>query len=316
MGLTRPPGAPPGISCESLIQPVRTFLHHRRKGSRSCQPDAAHLTAARGSTTAAPVFGGLDRRGALLTMLMGAVAAPGGARSSAFPGGVVSVTYDDGFDSHLDLAIPALNARGLRGTFYLTLENVRARAAEWQQIAARGHELANHTVTHPCDISGNDWRSYGSRQIEPLNRFLDAWAAVKGSRDFAYPCDVTDLGPGSPNRQLRRFEAILRSEHIASARTSEGAPNSEEWARKHPFRLQALAAGFDATTLPQFVDYIERARSLNRWAILVFHNLVRSKPVVGEVLASIHNEVLDRIVAMNIHCRPVREVMQEIGGSS
>lgn len=255
----------------------------------------------------------LDRRAALLTIFVGAAAFPRSAFASTWQGGVVSLTYDDGLDSQLDLAIPSLEARGLRGTFYLTLDNVRERVAEWQRAAARGHEIANHTVTHPCDIDGNGWRSYARRQIEPMNRALDSWQGTEASHSFAYPCDVTDFGPGSPNRQLRRFEAVLHSQHIVSARTSEGPPNPPEWVKRHPFRLQALAAGFDAATLPQLTSYIDRARSSNRWAILVFHDIVRANPAADELLASVHDGVLDAIVAMRVRCCPVGEVMKDFG---
>jgi peptidoglycan/xylan/chitin deacetylase (PgdA/CDA1 family) len=254
----------------------------------------------------------IDRRTALLTLLLSAAAAPRSARSATFRGGVVSLTYDDGLDSHLDIALPALDARGLHGTFYVTLENIAQRAGEWRQLAAKGNELANHTVSHPCDIGGHRWRSYGRSEIAPVNRTLDSWSGAQERHDFAYPCDVTNLGPGSPNRQLNRFEAVLQSQHIASARTSEGLPNSPGWVRRHPYRLQALAAGFDATTLPELAGYVARAQRENRWAILIFHEIVRSRPGNGEILAGIHDDLLDAILAMNIECRRVCDVVKDV----
>jgi peptidoglycan/xylan/chitin deacetylase (PgdA/CDA1 family) len=254
----------------------------------------------------------IDRRTVLMTFLISAGMIPDEACSSSFAGGVVSVTYDDGLDSHLDIAVPALEARGLTGTFYVTLENIAKRATEWQEIVARGHELANHTVSHPCDLGGRQWGRYANTQIAPVNRTLAGWGETVSRRDFAYPCDVTNLGPGTPNRQLQRFEAILRAQHIASARTSEGPPNSQRWAHAHPYQLQALAVGFDATSLHQLVAYVRRAQLENRWAILVFHDIVRADPSYGETLADIHEGLLDTIVGMHIRCRRVCDVMKEL----
>lgn len=79
-----------------------------------------------------------------------AAVAKAGGRS--FPEGFVSLTYDDGLESQLDHAVPALNARGPHGTFYVTWENIEERVAEWHEVAEQGHEVANHTMTHPCDI--------------------------------------------------------------------------------------------------------------------------------------------------------------------
>ncbi|MBV1687732.1 polysaccharide deacetylase family protein [Novosphingobium sp. G106] len=255
----------------------------------------------------------IDRRTALLTLLIGTLAPPGFAGASSFRGGVVSLTYDDGLDSQLDIAWPALDSRGLHGTFYVTLENIAERAADWQELAAKGHELANHTASHPCDLRGTGWRTYGRTQLAPVNRALGRWDGTTSRRDFAYPCDVTDLGPGSPNQQMRRFEAVLRANDIASARTSEGPPNSLTWARRHPFRLKALAAGFDATRLSELTGYLRSAQLQDRWAILVFHDLVRARPSEGQFLAETHDALLDAILKMSIRCHRVCDVMKEMG---
>jgi peptidoglycan/xylan/chitin deacetylase (PgdA/CDA1 family) len=254
----------------------------------------------------------MDRRAALFTLVIGAFSTPSAALSAPFSGGALSLTYDDGLASHLDIAAPALEARGLRGTFFVTLENIAGRAADWQQLAARGHELANHTVTHPCDLGSRHWSRYAADEIAPLNRALTVWDKTLSRRDFAYPCDVTDLGPGTPNHQLRRFETILRTENIASARTSEGKPNSLRWARAHPYRLQALAAGFDATSLSQLIAYVRQAQRRNRWAILVFHDIVLAQPSHGQTLARVHEVLLDAIVSMRIRCSRVCDVMKEV----
>lgn len=49
----------------------------------------------------------------------------------------VSLTYDDGKESHLDFAIPDLEAAGLRATFFLTpgWNRLADRAAEWRRVA-------------------------------------------------------------------------------------------------------------------------------------------------------------------------------------
>ena len=67
----------------------------------------------------------------------------------------ISLSYDDAIDSQLDNAIPALNRHGLVASFYLTLASptVRGRLDEWRAAAARGHELGNHTIYHPCSAA-------------------------------------------------------------------------------------------------------------------------------------------------------------------
>lgn len=230
------------------------------------------------------------------------------AAAQSFPEGLVSLTYDDGLDTQLDRAVPALNERGLRGTFYVTWENIEERAGDWQIVAQAGHELANHTMTHPCGIRSWSPSRY-RRQLEPLEQRLAQWEPGLPSRDFSYPCDVTDLGPGNPNVELRRFKRLLRAEGLNSARTSEGPPNSLNWASRNPYRLQALAAGYDAPTLDELVAYIRRAQREHKWAILVFHD-VDPGAGRGSISPDIHDAVLDTIIRERITCRRVCDVMK------
>jgi peptidoglycan/xylan/chitin deacetylase (PgdA/CDA1 family) len=73
----------------------------------------------------------------------------------------VSLAYDDALDSQLDVAIPALDKYGLKGSFYLQLSNptVDKRLADWRAAARNGHELGNHSLFHQCSrrAPGHDW---------------------------------------------------------------------------------------------------------------------------------------------------------------
>ena len=64
----------------------------------------------------------------------------------------VVLTYDDALNVHLSNAIPALDSFGLKGTFYISdyFGGLKAQLPKWKAASANGHELANHTVYHPC----------------------------------------------------------------------------------------------------------------------------------------------------------------------
>ena len=59
----------------------------------------------------------------------------------------LSFTFDDGLAVHLDVAIPELDKRGLRGSFFLIVDTI-TRMPEWADAQKEGHELGNHSVTH------------------------------------------------------------------------------------------------------------------------------------------------------------------------
>jgi peptidoglycan/xylan/chitin deacetylase (PgdA/CDA1 family) len=75
-------------------------------------------------------------------------------QAEQWPGGrqlAVVLTYDDALSSHLDIAIPALDAAGLKGTFFLVGDTLTPeQIGRWRTAAAEGHELGNHTIRHAC----------------------------------------------------------------------------------------------------------------------------------------------------------------------
>jgi peptidoglycan/xylan/chitin deacetylase (PgdA/CDA1 family) len=61
----------------------------------------------------------------------------------------VSLTFDDGPTSHSTRKIlSALEKYGVRGTFFCIGNNAIKHPEIVREIAARGHEVANHTLTH------------------------------------------------------------------------------------------------------------------------------------------------------------------------
>lgn len=65
----------------------------------------------------------------------------------------VSLTFDDARDSQLEVLVPMLDTYGLRATFYVLPEPVSRRQPDWQAVVQAGHEIGNHTVTHPCSAT-------------------------------------------------------------------------------------------------------------------------------------------------------------------
>lgn len=243
----------------------------------------------------------IERRDFLLASVAALIA--GCSRSvRGWPRGYVSLTYDDGLASQLDVAVPQLERAGFRGTFFLTWNNMKDRAREWAAIAHRGHELGNHTVSHPCDLRPETTGSFKESEIDPMEHWLTQVEGPKRSRDFAYPCDVTDLGPGSANRQADTYAKVLRDSGIRRARTSEGPPNSLRWTENAPYRLQALALGYDARTLRDVENYISQAVSDARWAILVLHEIGAGRPGDGSISSAAHEQLLRMIKQMHVPC--------------
>lgn len=141
----------------------------------------------------------------------------------------VILTYDDALNVHLDNAMPLLDSLGLKATFYLSayFPGCRNRLTDWRKAAARGHELGNHTLFHPCvgNTPGREWvkpendmSKYTvqrmANETRMTNVFLEALDG-KTKRTFAYTCGDMKIGDSFfINNMKADFEAAraVRSE--------------------------------------------------------------------------------------------------------
>ncbi|WP_187437940.1 polysaccharide deacetylase family protein [Actinomadura decatromicini] len=84
----------------------------------------------------------------------------------------VSLTFDDGPGPYTARLLDTLKGRGVRATFFMLGENVGAHPDLVKRMSLEGHELANHSWSHPdlTSVSSGELRS----QIQRTQ------AAIKG----------------------------------------------------------------------------------------------------------------------------------------
>jgi peptidoglycan/xylan/chitin deacetylase (PgdA/CDA1 family) len=255
--------------------------------------------------------------------LGGLAAAPGrpaaapGRALAAWPGGAqaaVSLCYDDGLNSQLDHAAADLARADVKATFFLTRDNVEARAADWVALAGRGHEIGNHTVTHPCDLRRYTAASFAERELRPMERYLDDHFGPARSHLFAYPCSVTDLGAGDANQQLARYSRLLEHEGFKAARTCDGDPNpnSREHARTQPFDVRGFAPTYDQDDPAVAQAYVRQAIRDGGWAVMVFHEVLPQRGGPGETSVAHHQAILQWIATQSVWCAPMGAVLAHL----
>lgn len=95
--------------------------------------------------------------------------------------------FDDGYDDVLRAA-DALDAMGLRGVFFVTSGWIGTPGcvspAQLRELVARGHEVGNHTRSHPMmtDLTGEEQRAeIASAQVDL------SWLLGVHPRRFAWP---------------------------------------------------------------------------------------------------------------------------------
>jgi peptidoglycan/xylan/chitin deacetylase (PgdA/CDA1 family) len=241
-----------------------------------------------------------------------AVSAHGRVR--AWPRGgqaAVSLTYDDGLDSQLDNAVPQLDALGLKGTFFVTGENMDARLKDWVTLAQHGHEIADHTVTHPCELAAYTASRFRRQELGAMETYLNDNFGINRVRSFAYPCGVTELGAGSAALRRARYLGLLRG-RFASARTVVGGPNDPRALNRTRYALHAFEPTYDQDEPSLAFDYVGKALARGDWAILVFHEVLEKRVGEGDTSIAVHGAILDWLSRAPVWCAPMSSVLAHI----
>ena len=186
----------------------------------------------------------------------------------------VTLTFDDGRPSQLEQGLPILDRYGVKATFYVSLGNIDARLDDWRRVAAAGHEIGNHTFSHPC--TGNfRWSRRPALEsmtlddmaadIDRAQHEIEARLGVR-PRTFAYPCGQTFVGRG---RHRRSYVPLVAERFVVG----RGFLNEVE--NDPTFFDAAMAMGCDADGLswPQHKAMIHAAAETGGWLILAGHDI-------------------------------------------
>lgn len=198
---------------------------------------------------------------------------PGSARAA------VCLTYDDAIDQHLDIAAPDLESAGLRGTFYIqgASTSLAARIDDWRALAARGHELGNHSLYHPCirthaDGSFYDWvlpeydmGQYTVNQIiQELRVCNTLLQAVDGRTQRTYGAPCGDLEAGGVS-YMDSLPALFHAVRSGGPAIPDNMRNVELY-----FMPVQSATGKNAQ---QLIKIVEDAAARGTLAVICFHGV-------------------------------------------
>jgi peptidoglycan-N-acetylglucosamine deacetylase len=229
--------------------------------------------------------------------------------------GAVSLTFDDGTPNHLEKVIPALDTRGLKGTFYLfpQEDDWKERYAPWKEVAENGHEIGNHSFSHPC--SNNLFGTRGGLEdmtLEEIERdILDARerlleiAPHQEEWTFAYPCYNTFVGVGA----TRKSYVPVIAEHFLAGRAGGeyGFGNRPDLVDLSCF----CATGVERMSAAEMIGIVEELTGKNQWVVLVFHEIDGQRLTVG---SHDFHLLLDHLVRRkdSVLTAPVVEVARRI----
>jgi peptidoglycan-N-acetylglucosamine deacetylase len=213
--------------------------------------------------------------------------------------GAVSLTFDDGLESHLRVAIPILDQAGIRATFYLNPRGAQEsaglgdswmeRLAPWVPVQMSGHEMGNHSLSHPCSLNVRlpwqegthllDWTLADiERDVLEAKRRLEAAFPGQKTTSYAYPCYESTVGRGEKRAS---YTPLIVRNFVAARAKGElrgELANDPRYCDLH--HLSSWPVEFQSGAL--MIGLVEQAMALGRWAVFTFHGIDEGHLTVGQ----------------------------------
>lgn len=223
---------------------------------------------------------------------------------SAMPGRpMVSFTFDDAPLSACTDGAAILEARGLRGVYYVSAGlagqdgpmGPYAEAADYRRLAETGHEIACHTFSHlDCGQAGE---RAASADVDRNAETLAAWG-LSTPTNFAYPYGDVASGPKAALEPL--FGSLRALHHGVVARGSDLN------------QLPAIGVeGPDGEALGR--RWLETAARRRAWLILYTHD-VREAPSPWGCTPPALERLVDEALARGFEVVTVEQGLRRLAG--
>lgn len=193
---------------------------------------------------------------------------PNGKRAAA------SLSFDDARVSQIDTGLVLLNRQQAKATFFVQPVNVQKRLDGWKKAIADGHEIGNHSKTHPCTGNyafsrANELEDYNlemmAAQLDGANAEIESLLGVK-PRTFAYPCGQKFVGRGL---DVRSYVPLVAERFLVGRGYLDESANDPEACDL----AQAMGTPFDDMDFEQMKSLVEEATKEGRWIIFVGHEI-------------------------------------------
>ena len=203
--------------------------------------------------------------------------------------GAVSLSFDDGSASQLEIAVPILNQFGLPATFYIN-PRIDNDLAPWRKVGLSGHEIGNHTVSHICSRNFG-WSGQKSLETMSLTEIEDDILLAEKrlikllpeqkERTFCYPCYQNHVGEGIH----RQSYVPIVAKHFPAARGTGEAANHPELTDLHYLTSWIVSGWMSGNDL---IKAAKAAIAQKRWIIFVFHGMSPEKPSTWDPASYYH----------------------------
>ena len=186
----------------------------------------------------------------------------------------ISLSFDDARESQVLIGTNLLDQFGVKATFYVVPSSVKKQLTGWKNAVKSGHEIGNHSLTHPCmgNFSWSRKNALEDKTLEIMNYELtECNKQIKellqvDSKVFAYPCGQKYVGSGVDTKSYVPLVATL----FQSGRGwMDEAPNDPMYCNFS----QLTCIEMDGKTFDQLLPLINEAKKNGLWLVFGGHEI-------------------------------------------
>ncbi|GAA3243729.1 polysaccharide deacetylase family protein [Actinocorallia longicatena] len=249
----------------------------------------------------------------LCSVLLATLLLPAPPAAAADPT-IVSLTFDDGLADQYTNGLPILDAHGMKGTFYVISGRLGTSGnltqAQATTIAAGGHEIGGHTLTH-ADLPTLNPAQQRVQICDDRVALLGMGFTVK---NFAYPFGNADATTEQASDDCG-YNSARGVGGLVSPGGCGGCPTAEDIPPVDPEYVATPSSIKTTTTLAQLKNYVTQAENNGGgWVPLVFHHVCASCGDDYAVTPATLTAFLDWLQPRAASGTTVKTVDQVIGG--
>jgi peptidoglycan/xylan/chitin deacetylase (PgdA/CDA1 family) len=219
---------------------------------------------------------------------------------------VISVNFDDGWESVYTDALPVLQSDGIPTTQYIIAGEFMNPAymslAQVKAMKNAGHEIGSHTMSHP-DLTTLD----ENRLFYELSESKNLLSEVQPINDFAAPYSASDP------TTLAFIKRLYRSNRLSDGAKSSSIEkdiNTKANFNQYAITAFAVTRQTDVATIQRYIDY---TKANNGWLILVYHQINGNPSDDYGVSKETFKKQMDLISKSNIRIATSGTVLNALG---
>lgn len=220
---------------------------------------------------------------------------------TSFDQGIVTLTFDDGFEQNITTALPILAQYGFKMTECVAtqyLEGIPEQEANIKLFSDAGHEICSHSVTHPYLTASTTQLNYELTHPQNYLRTLTGQPIQNFSSPFGdYNASV--------NNEIKKY--------YSSHRTTDEGFNSKDNLDVYRLRVQNMLT---STTLEQFQGWVNKAKTDKTWLILLYHVIGPQIPEQYDTLQEDFNAQMAFLSSAGIPVKRWDQALAEVTGTT